>query len=86
MKKKAIALAYNFERQKAPVVVAKGEGRFAWEICRIAKDEGILIHEDPILHKSLEQLPEGQEIPRVLYEAVAVVFRILVSAPQKKNN
>ncbi|MCZ8342865.1 MAG: EscU/YscU/HrcU family type III secretion system export apparatus switch protein [Leptospira sp.] len=86
MKKKAIALAYDFQKQKAPAVIARGEGRFALEICRIAKEEGILIHEDPLLHKSLEHLKDGQEIPRELYEAVAIVFRILVSAPQKKNN
>lgn len=86
MKKQAVALAYKPNQDQAPKLVAKGEGHVAEEIIKIANREGILTLQDSLLCASLRNLPVEKEIPRELYDAVAVIFRILVSAPQKKNN
>ncbi|MDF3821508.1 EscU/YscU/HrcU family type III secretion system export apparatus switch protein [Leptospira sp. 96542] len=85
MKKKAIALSYFLEPTKAPKLIASAEGKMAWEVCKLAEKEGIPIFTDRSLVKSLESLPIGSEIPRELYEAVALIFQILVSKQPKKN-
>jgi flagellar biosynthesis protein len=87
MKRKAVALSYDSPgRQKAPKVIASGEGQMATYICQIAEKHDIEFISDPLLVESLVNVPVGQEIPRELYDSVAIIFRYLLSSENKKNN
>ena len=70
--KAAIALHYdNKTPGKAPTIVAKGHGDLADEIIALAKEHGILVHEDEELSKLLKQMELGDQIPKELYLLVA---------------
>ncbi len=73
-RKKAVALRYDPEKDKAPVVVAKGQGSLAERIIEMAKKEGIPVVEDRELVEALVRVDVFEEIPPVLYEAVAKVL------------
>ncbi len=73
-RKKAIALRYTVGRDRAPVVVAKGRGELAERIIEIARREGIPVVEDRHLVEALLRIEVFEEIPPVLYEAVARVL------------
>lgn len=72
-KKKAVALRYSKE-DNAPVVVAKGRGELAQKIIELAKKEGVPVVEDRELIEALIKVEVFEEIPPVLYEAVARVL------------
>lgn len=72
--RKATALKYNPENDSAPRVTAKGRGLMAERIIEIARKEGIPVNEDPDLVEALIQLNFYEEIPPVLYEAVAEIL------------
>lgn len=73
-RKKAAALKYDQEKNKAPVVSAKGQGLIAEEIIRRAKEHGIEIREDPNLVEALSKVELYTEIPESLYKAVALIL------------
>ncbi len=73
-RRKAAALRYDPQRDKAPVVVAKGRGELAEKIIELAKKEGIPVVEDKNLVEALLRIEVFEEIPPVLYEAVARVL------------
>nr|BAL53943.1 flagellar biosynthesis protein FlhB [uncultured Planctomycetota bacterium] len=71
----AVALRYERTTMSAPQVVAKGAGALAERIIEIARHHGVPILERPPLAQALFRLvPVGQEIPPVLYLAVAEVL------------
>ena len=72
--KKAVALHYEADRQKAPQVSAKGRGLVAERIIELARAKGIPIQEDPELIDALIQLDFYEEIPSSLYQAVAEIL------------
>ena len=55
----------------APTIIAKGFGDLAEEIIALARQNGVLIHEDPYLSDFLATLDLGQEIPDQLYHVIA---------------
>jgi flagellar biosynthesis protein len=55
----------------APTIIAKGFGDLAEEIIALAKQSGVLVHEDPYLSDFLATLDLGQEIPDQLYYVIA---------------
>lgn len=68
----AVGIKYQAEnKQQAPKVIAKGFGDLAEEIIELARQSGVLIHEDEHLAGFLNQLDLGQEIPRELYLVIA---------------
>lgn len=70
--KAAIALHYDSSTPgKAPTIVAKGHGDLADEIIALAKEHGILVHEDEELSKLLKQMELGDQIPKELYLLIA---------------
>lgn len=69
---KAVALHYDEER--APTVVASGEGDIAREIMEIANEHGIPLYENPELVSVLARLELGEEIPDVLYRVIAEII------------
>lgn len=72
--KKASALRYDPEKNKAPVVVAKGKGYIAEEIIKRAQEHNIEIKEDKDLVEVLSKLDLYTEIPEELYQAVAIIL------------
>ena len=70
--KKAIALMYD--RLRAPIVKAKGEGLVAEEIIELARSNGVYVAEDPALAELLSEIEVDEEIPEALYTSVAVVL------------
>ena len=81
--KKAVALKYEVEKNNAPKVIAKGQGKIAEKIIEIAKEYGITIKEDKELVEMLAKLDIGQEIPPSLYEVVAKIFAFVYSTKKK---
>lgn len=70
--KSAVALKYQQgEVSSAPTVIAKGFGELAQEIVDLARQNGVLVHEDPYLSDFLATLDLGQEIPDQLYHIIA---------------
>jgi flagellar biosynthesis protein len=73
-KKKAVALRYRAGQDNAPVVVAKGTGETARRIIELARENDIPVVEDVELTEALIRIEVFEEIPPVLYEAVAKVL------------
>jgi flagellar biosynthesis protein len=73
-RKTAVALRYDIDRDKAPLILASGRGPVADEILRIAEDNKIPLYEDPELSKLLAKLELDSEIPPELYTLVAEVL------------
>ncbi|MFA6430853.1 MAG: EscU/YscU/HrcU family type III secretion system export apparatus switch protein [Candidatus Margulisiibacteriota bacterium] len=73
-KKAAIALRYDLDRDKAPLILASGRGQVADEILRLADENKIPLYEDPELAKLLAKLELDTEIPPELYTLVAEVL------------
>jgi flagellar biosynthesis protein len=69
--KKAIGLKYTTAENNSPTVIAKGFGSLADEIIELAKQNGVMIHEDPYLSDLLARMDLGQEIPENLYHVIA---------------
>ena len=72
--KMAVALRYDVDRDKAPLILASGRGNSAGEILRIAEENKIPLYEDPELAKLLSKLEMDTEIPAALYTLVAEVL------------
>jgi flagellar biosynthesis protein len=72
--KKAAALRYRPDKDRAPRLVAKGNRRLAERIIEVAKEHQIPLQEDPGLVEVLSSLDLYEEIPPSLYKAVAEVL------------
>ena len=72
--KAVVALRYDVDRDRAPLVIATGRGPMADEILRIAEENKIPLYEDPELVKLLSKLELDTEIPPELYILVAEVL------------
>jgi flagellar biosynthesis protein len=83
-RRRAAALGYDPSKDRAPRLLAKGEGHVAERILEIARREGIPIHEDVALVDILSRLEIEREIPEELYrivaEIIAFVFRVQAAA------
>ena len=72
--KTVVALRYDIDRDRAPLVLATGRGAVADEILRVAEDNKIPLYEDPELAKLLAKLELDTEVPPELYTLVAEVL------------
>jgi flagellar biosynthetic protein FlhB len=71
----AVALKYEQNKMKAPVLLAKGERKIAEEIRRIAEDREIsIVQNEPLARSIYRSTRVNQEIPNELYQAVAEVL------------
>lgn len=71
----AVALRYDDQRARAPIVVAKGMDLIAARIREIADEHGVTIVEAPPLARALHRSVDiGGEIPAALFAAVAQVL------------
>ena len=78
-KSSAVSLKYQPESDSAPRVTAKGKGKIAEKIIKIAKENDIYIHEDPDLIEVLSQLDINEKIPPDLYLVVAELLAFIYS-------
>lgn len=69
----AVAISYA-NKDKAPIVVAKGYGDVAESIVRRARESGLYVHASPDLVKLLMHVDLDAQIPPQLYIAVAEVL------------
>lgn len=74
MQKRAVALQYDPEKNRAPVVVASGMGYMAERITEVAMGAGVPIYEDDSLSTLLSQVKLGASIPVELYQAVVDIY------------
>jgi flagellar biosynthesis protein len=72
--KRAVALRYEPEKQRAPKVVAKGRGFVAENILAAAQRNTIPVYQNKSLVNMLMALELDREIPPELYRAVAEVL------------
>ncbi|PAF49518.1 flagellar biosynthesis protein FlhB [Helicobacter sp. 12S02232-10] len=81
----AIALRFK-ETDPAPVVVAKGIDHLAIRIKGIAREHDIEIIENPKLARELyKEVDIDAPIPKILFEAVAIVFAQVAKIQQTKG-
>ncbi len=74
----AVALRYEASEDRAPVVLAKGAGKVALRIRELAREHDVPLVEAPPLARALYHHVElEQEIPALLYRAVAEVLAYL---------
>ncbi len=81
-KKKAVALRYEAGKDNAPVVVAKGKGSLAEKIIQLAEENDVPVVRDRELVEAMMSVEVFEEIPPVLYEAIA---RVLVFVKSVKG-
>lgn len=77
------AVALHYSGQGAPRVTAKGEGQTAERIVALAEEHGIPISENQELVNLLSRIGLGEEIPPLLYVAVAEVLSFAYSLSGK---
>jgi flagellar biosynthesis protein len=76
-RRRAAALRYETGCDRAPRVVASGQGHIADRILALAHDHGVPVQHDPALAAALAQLELDREIPPQLFAAVAEVIGFL---------
>ena len=74
----AVAVKYDAEKQRAPVVLAKGEDHLAQRIREAAKEHNIQIVENkPLARMLYANVDIGYERPPELYQAVAEILAMV---------
>ncbi len=74
----AVALKYERGKDKAPVVLAKGDNRFAQRIKALAAENGVPVVENkPVARVLFAMGKVGEVIPPELYQAVAEILAVV---------
>ncbi len=81
----AVALRYEPSEDEAPKVTAKGHGLSAERIIQIAREHDVPIHEDKNLVQILSMLELNQEIPQIVYQAVAEILTFVYKASNRRT-
>jgi flagellar biosynthesis protein len=76
---KAVALKYEVDQDKAPIIIASGYGEIAQRIIHIGEKHGIPIYQDDQASSILCMLKLGQSIPEELYQLIATIYIELVN-------
>ena len=85
-KNKSVALKYNAETDKAPVIIASGYGEVANKIINIAEQNGIPVYRDDSAASLMCMLDVGSNIPPELYEVIAAIYcQLLKSTDELKK-
>lgn len=83
----AVALKYDMENDRAPVVVAKGQDELALRIVAIAESAGVYVIEDKPLARAIYATAEiKMEIPYAYYTAIAEIFALVYSIRNNDKN
>jgi flagellar biosynthetic protein FlhB len=74
----AVALKYERGKDKAPIVLAKGENRFAQRIKALAAENGVpMVENKPVARLLFAMGKVGEAIPSELYQAVAEILAVV---------
>jgi flagellar biosynthetic protein FlhB len=74
----AVALKYERGKDKAPMVLAKGENRFAQRIKALAAEHGVpTVENKPVARLLFAMAKVGDTIPAELYQAVAQILAVV---------
>jgi flagellar biosynthetic protein FlhB len=74
----AVALRYERGQDRAPVVLAKGENRFAQRIKALAAEHGVpTVENKPVARLLFAMGKVGETIPAELYQAVAQILAVV---------
>ena len=76
-RQQAVALRYKPEKDRAPKLVAKGQGYLAEKILELAQQHDIPVREDKNLLLFVSRLDLNQEIPAEVYKAVAEILAFI---------
>jgi flagellar biosynthetic protein FlhB len=80
----AVALRYDQEKDRAPVVVAKGKGTIAERIVDIAKRHEVpVVRKEELARSLFSSVEVGDEIPPEFYRAVAEIIAFVVFRKKK---
>jgi flagellar biosynthetic protein FlhB len=83
----AVAIKYDPEQDRAPVVLAKGADKLALRIIREAEKHNIIITENKPLARGLyESVEVDSEIPAEFYQAVAEVLVFVYNLRKEKES
>lgn len=74
LNQKAVALSYDEDKDRAPVIVASGRGRMAERMVELACENDVPVYEDHSLTNVLSQMELGSEIPEELYQMVVDIY------------
>ena len=81
----AVAIRYDENKDRAPVVIAKGADHLAFKIIEKAEESGVAIVENVPLARGLyKEVDLGREIPVDFYNAVAEVIVFVYNMKGKK--
>lgn len=81
----AVAIQYDPDKNRAPIVVAKGMDELALRIVKVAEEAGVMITENKPLARGLYDAVElEREIPDQFYQAVAEVLAFVYSVRKKE--
>jgi flagellar biosynthesis protein len=81
--KYAAALRYRQGVDKAPIVVAAGQGEIAATILKLADEAGVPDYVEPALAEVLAKIEPGSEIPESTYRLVAAILAFIWSLDGK---
>lgn len=82
----AIAIKYDSEKNRAPMVVAKGQDHIAMKIIEIATEAKIEMVENKTLARGLyESVELEREIPEEFYQPVAEILAFVYSLKRKEK-
>ena len=70
----SLAVALKYDGENAPIVTAKGSEDLAQQIIELARKHHVPLSENKELVSLLSTLELGEEIPEILYLAVAEVI------------
>jgi len=74
----AVALKYERGKDQAPVILAKGENRFAQRIKALAAEHGVpTVENKPVARLLFAMGKVGEVIPAELYQAVASILAVV---------
>ncbi len=80
----AVALRYDGEKDRAPVVVAKGKGVVAERIVDVAQSHDVPVVRKPELARAVYQSVDvGEEVPPEFYRAVAEIIAFVMFRRKK---
>lgn len=82
----AVAIQYDPKKDRAPIVLVKGQDYLALKIVDAAEKNNVQITENPPLARGLYATVEmGQEIPEEYYQAVAEVLAFVYNLKREKK-
>lgn len=74
------ALRYDHPKDRAPKLVARGDGHVAERILALAREHGIPVHADRELVDVLARLELEEDIPVEVYQVVSEILAFLYRA------